>query len=108
MKLTLTLPEVTKLVGKALGIPVETHLEVEVVTDTHVLAIALRKALTAYPDHRVSQKIAAIKNFRELAPRKYDAEHSIPQSSVSLMDAKFAVENSEVAFLNIGRYGRIQ
>lgn len=110
MKLTLTLSESTELIRKALSLPKDEIFVVDINTDVHPLTIALRQVLKEFPLYGTTQKISAIKRFRELAPQvaslNYHGQNTM-SSCIGLADAKWAVENVDFTFANLIRNGII-
>lgn len=105
MKITLTLTkqEIVKLIGEHLNIKID---ELRIVNEKSKIIekskyeLALREAIRMFPD-RMTQKISAIKHFRELLQDKDN------QATIGLVEAKYAVENVENAIQQYNNTGKI-
>lgn len=113
MIIELTQAEVRDIVGRALNLTPATF-EIEISDcSPHAarraidLLTALKTAVSDFPDYRLTQKIACIKRFRDLCPKEPDVNDML-YSCVGLADAKWAVENVEVAIRNIELTGSVK
>lgn len=109
MKINLTLNEITELVRQALGIPPEQRLELLIQdTEKNPVAVLLRQICREFPRHLSDQKIPAIKAFRDRGPQESYPSGLGIRSSIGLGDAKWAIENPDVAVDNLEKYGQIR
>jgi len=108
MNIRLTLTEATELIRTALKVPKHQELTVQIIVESHPMAIALMETKKAYPRYFAEEKISAIKRFRELGG--YSVPDSFGRSSVlvGLADAKWAIENMEQALDNLNKYGKLR
>lgn len=103
MTIKLTTHELLDLARTGLGLPAGIVFDIEISDDSvsEILA-ALRRALAEYPAHASHEKIPAIKAFRNYCPKNSDG------NLLGLCEAKWAIENSQLALKNIEKFGRLQ
>jgi hypothetical protein len=110
MKVTiyLTHREVLDVVRKHLGLQSSVDVDLQIRVESHPLSGILRQIAREFPDHKFSQKIAAIRRLRDLGPHEFSAEWNHVQSTIGLRDAKWAIENIDAAIDNLEKFGKIQ
>ena len=102
MKLTITKPDILKLINEKFNLDL-TLDELDIVNAVSTYEIALRKTMKQFPG--THEKISAIKRFRELmAEVKTGGDYVI---GIGLGEAKFAVENMEMAIDKHALTGKI-
>ena len=108
MNIRLTLTEATELIRTALKVPSHQDLTIQIIAESHPWSIALKQTITEYPRYFKDQKILAIKHLRETGGRTAPDQFGQTSPLIGLADAKWAIENVELAFDNLQKYGKLR